>query len=1122
MNESKKPKQHLKDIGQSLMALAAAIFTKEKKITPNPVSTSSFHFLQERPETETDAIKFGHREITEALKLMVCEPEGSLTIGLFGTWGSGKSTIVENLRNELQKTTIPLIIFDVWKHDGDSLRRTFLSEMDKQLSEEPFGEAAGYVTKEYELTKRLYQSETKSSEKPVFKFAKLLLHASAMTLFFVPSIFVLWLISKFLNVDLLKEVAESTFGKSLGALFLTMLTGGFLYRFFDTFIKSEKVEEKKEKLQDPHEFEEEFKNILKNLSDKVPRIVISFDNMDRVSGDQALKVMATIKTFLETGFSKESKPVLFLVPCDADALREHILSTSKTARRDYVEEYLRKFFHTGIWIPEFFDDELENFALAKLQATGISEFAKNPYLAWLIIKAFNRNPRQIVQFINILVANYLLMKGFCESGHFHDIEFYKKNVPQLARYLLLKQRFPHIMELYRESFVYDLDDSNFNIRFEETKVEGYKEFRSLVVKTQDIQISSLEPFFKFRHSADEQLLTAEHGILEKVISGDATVIWPKDKQIGDAITAISNFFRNKFKKFALNLTKLDFLRNVLSFSDVNKFSYTPLFYREMLNFCINDLNVTIALLPPSLLNNELIAKHGAVRKADLDILIQRYLANEQSENHQQTNFEIEIAGLVVAYEKSLSKETEKLLKNFLFEHLYDPPVIDQFLGELAKEERFFPKTLKQEIVQAVQQLIKGDEYERGIAILAKFSDLADNQTMLVEIIHKGLTEVLADRDRQPDQSFYSDILRLLNNLDIEADRKAITSMAENMISDISRFELDADFFRILLALYRLTRNSRADDMLTSSLERSDEDTVHKLLEADDKIDYWPDNAIEAAIIRGPALPFLRDFLIERLPSNLLWTLLVEMIKQAHYERSEDVLYTILPDSEKVDLPYIVAALESAIDTAIRQKAPSLTDTLNLLFILLDNGVNKARETVAKVLGKLTVIGNDSSTNQKALAWYRQYLEKIRPESILTVQAILSQLHVAPFDYSEEHYRVVAEDYDLLTPEERESLRSIVYHQLLLDSNDDLEKLKLTLEVLKLRFAPKPDLNDCLSSLQDFANIAEYQVHGIRRNYYLALLKELHRQLRPYNQESFKQLKETYKTLIAQDDEIDEL
>lgn len=1122
MSEIKTPKQHLKDIFNSVSALLSSIFAKKNEPAAKAINTSPFHFLPERPETEYADVKFGHREITEILKLMVCEPNSSLTIGLFGTWGSGKSTIVANLRNELQKATIPLIIFDVWKHDGDSLRRTFLAEMDRQLSDEPFGEAAGYVTKEYELTKRLYQSETKSSEKPVFKFAKLLLQAFAMTLFFVPSIFILWLIGRFLNVDLLKEVAESTFGKSLGALFLTMLTGGFLYRFFDTFIKSEKVEEKKEKLQDPHEFEEEFKNILKNLSDRVTRIVISFDNMDRISGEQALKVMATIKTFLETGFSKEAKPVLFLIPCDADALREHILSTSKTASRDYIEEYLRKFFHTGIWIPDFYDEELENFALAKLQATKIDEFTANPYLAWLIIKAFNRNPRQIIQFINILVANYLLMKGFCENGHFHDVEFYKRNLPQLARYLLLKQRFPHIMELYRENFVYDLDDRNFNTRLEETKIESYKDFRLLVIKTQDIQIISLEPFFKFRHSADEQLLTAEHGILEKVTSGDSPVLWPEEKQIIDNITEVSNFFRNKFKKFALNLNKLDLLRNVLQFSDINRFSYTSLFYRELLSLCVNDLDSTIFHLSPILLNNELIAKHGAVRRSDVDILIQRYLKNETSDDGHGTDFESEIATLTIAHEELLSKETEKLLEDFIFNNLNSPLIINQFLSKPTYEQRFFSTDFKRKIVGVVHELIKTNEFEEGVALLVKFSNLAGNQTMLVEIIDEGLTKVLKARDPQLEQSFCENILHLLNNLDINTDREVLELMADSKIRNIRSHELDINYFKILTSLYRLTKNTRASELLKYTVELDDEDTVRKLLEVEKQIDCWPENATEAAIVRGPSLPILRDFLIERLPLHLLSKLLMEMIKQAKYERSEEIVYAILPNSEKVNLSHIITALEGAIDVAIQQKATWLADTLNLLFILLDYGIANAREITAKALGKLIVIIHDKSISQKALAWYKQYQEKIRPESILALQALLLQLHVSPFEYSEEHYRIVVEEYDFLTLKEKESLRSIVYHQLLLDCNDDVEKLKLTLEVIKLRFVPKPDLSDCLSSLQDFATNAEYHVHGIRRGYYLSLLKELHRQLRHYNQEDFKQLKETYKKLMLQDNEIEDL
>lgn len=50
-------------------------------------------------------------------------------------WGSGKSTITENLRNSLVNKDVPVIIFDVWKHEGDALRRTWIS-VQKPIVEE--------------------------------------------------------------------------------------------------------------------------------------------------------------------------------------------------------------------------------------------------------------------------------------------------------------------------------------------------------------------------------------------------------------------------------------------------------------------------------------------------------------------------------------------------------------------------------------------------------------------------------------------------------------------------------------------------------------------------------------------------------------------------------------------------------------------------------------------------------------------------------------------------------------------------------------------------------------------------------------------------------------------------
>jgi hypothetical protein len=67
------------------------------------------------------------------------------------------------------------------------------------------------------------------------------------------------------------------------------------------------------------------------------------------------------------------------------------------------DEFLRKFFNTIIWIPDFIPSELEAFARARLKETGVP-LLDNDYVAWIITKAFRNNPRQIIQFTNILLT----------------------------------------------------------------------------------------------------------------------------------------------------------------------------------------------------------------------------------------------------------------------------------------------------------------------------------------------------------------------------------------------------------------------------------------------------------------------------------------------------------------------------------------------------------------------------------------------------------------------------------------------------------------------------------------------------------------------------------------------
>src|SRR5437868_6629626 len=76
----------------------------------------------------TDA--FGiYERLVDSLAETVTTDKGGKAIGLVGSWGSGKSTVIQLLDAKLAKSAACLWQFDAWAHEGDPLRRTFLENL---------------------------------------------------------------------------------------------------------------------------------------------------------------------------------------------------------------------------------------------------------------------------------------------------------------------------------------------------------------------------------------------------------------------------------------------------------------------------------------------------------------------------------------------------------------------------------------------------------------------------------------------------------------------------------------------------------------------------------------------------------------------------------------------------------------------------------------------------------------------------------------------------------------------------------------------------------------------------------------------------------------------------------
>jgi KAP family P-loop domain len=395
---------------------------------------------------ETDA--FGHRDYAAAIASAVSQAEPPFTLGLFGPWGVGKTTILEETERRLPPTCA-FAIFDAWRYERDALRRQFLSEVSRQLMEADKLDGYDRPAALEELTTPV------SSVRP----AGLTVRWENALRAAVTAALVALLV--FFGLKLGFTVQKSAIGSAIAAIAtLAALLITSIGQVFD--IKYETIT--RPRLEDPERFTEKFEDLLGHL--KTERLVVAIDNLDRCTPERVEEVFDTLNTYLEPagaaqraqGLSKllrrkreegKKKEAVFIVAADDDALRRHLESRERRASAghladvgNYTAEYLRKIFKASIPIKPLLDADMRAYVeteLARFFAVHPLESAEQrTRLVELVAAALKRNPRRVRQFVNNLELRLELLKAR-ETGSKAIAAALSEDVLTVAKLTLLEE-----------------------------------------------------------------------------------------------------------------------------------------------------------------------------------------------------------------------------------------------------------------------------------------------------------------------------------------------------------------------------------------------------------------------------------------------------------------------------------------------------------------------------------------------------------------------------------------------------------------------------------------------------------------------------------------------------------
>ena len=338
---------------------------QDEKGSPQPLTAADL--IPNRALNKDDEDAFGYAAIAGRVAdtLLVLEPP--LTLGLFGPWGSGKSSMFELLRRELKnrKPKTRLVYYDASTYGGEALQRNFISHVAGEL---------GYDTETYpDFHTGLYERTRRTDldfavVKKVWR-PTLRLFAGAYLAFLFVFALLAGLTSVATNEDFVGEIA-----RNLPRLIAPTAVAGLVVAVANLLLKGATVETEQSQPASDEAFAKTFQRLVeRGVKDaRFERLVVFVDELDRCSPQDVVATLSAIRTFLNDEHS------VFVVAADRAAIERALKeklpqSTPVDEENPYyssTSSFFDKVFHDRVPLPPLRGPRLYEWAFGEVCNRG--------------------------------------------------------------------------------------------------------------------------------------------------------------------------------------------------------------------------------------------------------------------------------------------------------------------------------------------------------------------------------------------------------------------------------------------------------------------------------------------------------------------------------------------------------------------------------------------------------------------------------------------------------------------------------------------------------------------------------------------------------------------------------